>query len=435
MGLTSPAPSPAASAGRFQDTCGREGPRRPKGRILLPQAWRCLAVILFGPCPQARRPSSPTTFRHQRWVGWSTSRLQGAESSWGQTHTGRGGRGWRQPGGPGWLRILSWDPGGGLGGLQREQWGGQCPELGMVGSGHGQQGQPLKLGTPPLRMGSREVAWARWGLRTLVLLGRGEAPRWSLRLGVQSPTRRPLGLNPGLRRARADTGNSLIAFAEEHQIPCSCTRAEPGATGGAAIAGVLTAPWSLPRGLGCWPGKGGAFPRPEAPTPPQESRPLSVPRTEPSCGTVRGEVTGGARGAALLTSWGWWEGGRRGGGPLVLGAAGAPGPGLWRDSRRPLPRSPCLPRRLLRMRMAGRKRGPSEGPAHKKPASGSLQGHCRGDGKNSRKQGARGAGPAIWAPALSPLVSRRGPMNIHACARARAVGVWNRGWRVGVELL
>lgn len=54
------------------------------------------------------------------------------------------------------------------------------------------------------------------------------------------------------------------------------------ATGGAAIARVLTAPKNVPRGLGRWPG--GAFPRPEAPTPPHPRRatPFQFPERSPA---------------------------------------------------------------------------------------------------------------------------------------------------------
>lgn len=162
--------------------------------------------------------------------------------------------------------------------------------------------------------------------------------------GGAEPHSQPLGLDPWLLGARTDTGNSLIAFAKEQQIPYSCTRAEPGAMGRGrrgGIAGVLTAPLSLPRGLGCWPGKGGAFPRPEAPTPPQESRPLSVPRTEPSCGTVRVRSREGPGGAALLTSWGWRREQARGRTPCPQ-AAGSPRVGLGETPRDPYPAPlPC----------------------------------------------------------------------------------------------
>lgn len=90
-------------------------PCKPKGRILLPPVWLCLAVLPFGPCPkpspQAQPPISPhdsePAFGDQRQVGWPTSRLQGAESSWDQTHAGGGGAERGQLERPGWLRSVS----------------------------------------------------------------------------------------------------------------------------------------------------------------------------------------------------------------------------------------------------------------------------------------------------------------------------------------
>lgn len=215
--------------------------------------------------------------------------------------------------------------------------------------------------------------------------------------GGAEPHSQPLGLDPWLLGARTDTGNSLIAFAKEQQIPYSCIRAEPGAMGRGwrgGIAGVLTAPLSLPRGLGCWPGKGGAFPRPEAPTPPQESRPLSVPRTEPSCGTVRVRSQEGPGGAALLTSWGWREGAGEGEGSLSSGRWVSPS-GAGGDTQRPLPCTPTLPwgGSGKHRQTAGGKGWPSEGrllrdAALRKHASISLPGHCWGYGRSTRNQDA-----------------------------------------------
>uniref|UniRef100_H9GZZ0 Lymphocyte specific protein 1 n=1 Tax=Equus caballus TaxID=9796 RepID=H9GZZ0_HORSE len=64
-----------------------------------------------------------------------------------------------------------------------------------------------------------------------------------------------------------------------------------GPRAGPAVASVLTAPLSVPRGLGRRPGGGAPFPGQRPPPHPRRAAPLSVPRTEPSCGSARGLTT------------------------------------------------------------------------------------------------------------------------------------------------
>lgn len=79
---------------------------------------------------------------------------------------------------------------------------------------------------------------------------------------------------------------------QEQQIPRSCTRAEPGPRAG----GRRQHPDSpAERAKGSGPLAGAPFPGQRPPPHPGRAAPLSVPRTKPSCGTVRGEVMGGAR--------------------------------------------------------------------------------------------------------------------------------------------
>ena len=66
------------------------------------------------------------------------------------------------------------------------------------------------------------------GLYTLVCLeGRGCLVERD-RAGARSPVPRPLGLSPGRARSQSRRRKEIIAFVQEHQIPRSCARAEPG---------------------------------------------------------------------------------------------------------------------------------------------------------------------------------------------------------------
>lgn len=88
-----------------------------------------------------------------------------------------------------------------------------------------QRGQPLDLGTPA-ENGDPQLAHG--GLHMLVRLeGRGCSVERD-RAGERSPAPRPLGLSPGRARSQSRRRKEIIAFVQEHQIPRSCTQAEPG---------------------------------------------------------------------------------------------------------------------------------------------------------------------------------------------------------------
>lgn len=94
-------------------------PCKPKGRILLPPVWLCLAVLPFGPCPKPSPQSLPMTLSQplgtrDRWGGPQAACRGQSQAGTKPTQAGEGRRGdsWSGQAGSGACPLSS-DPDGG----------------------------------------------------------------------------------------------------------------------------------------------------------------------------------------------------------------------------------------------------------------------------------------------------------------------------------